>query len=453
MAVKTNLLADPAFAQGLSGLTELFAPPKASDVYAYAKARQTADETRRLADFYTLAKDPSTSRDILDRIGVGVGRFNPTSGYYAIDKSAETSRLNNAADIASREKLAADSNALDLKKFYEGDVKAGQNETVFMSPERQKRMGAAAPSVRGNIILSQGQQATLPPGTGSPVTPGKSDDEDAPAVSSQGVVIKGAEPSNSNAQLYNYKKPDGSVGTAVYDDKQGFKDTQTGVKLPGGIQTYTANLSGDKSGTGLGQTVTNNAEGQLVDLALAENTAKQLRNLLKSNPGAQGLVGQMRGTVQDVTQAGKEVGQLLNLNMAKLQKDVLEGRVDKDVAAKFANFDPSIPAANMLETLLTAQMAKVLDRDGRISNERYNQMAKALGAGGWTSNQQRTFATLDVIDNIINSQRKLLAPAAPNAAKIPAFSGAGAPTPGPTPEGPVVERWERGPDGQLRKAQ
>jgi hypothetical protein len=61
-------------------------------------------------------------------------------------------------------------------------------------------------------------------------------------------------------------------------------------------------------------------------------------------------VGAIRGTVQDVVAAGGEVGQLFDVNMKKMQEDIAAGRVDPAVVKKFANFDPNIPAVNMLET-------------------------------------------------------------------------------------------------------
>jgi hypothetical protein len=105
----------------------------------------------------------------------------------------------------------------------------------------------------------------------------------------------------------------------------------------------------------------------------------------------------------------------------------------------------------MLETLLTAQVAKLLDPNGRISNDRYAQVAKAIGAGGWTANTAKTIATLDQVDKMITDRRAILAPVRPAAAAIgqaPAAAASPAPTAGAAPE-----VWERGPDGQLRRAQ
>jgi hypothetical protein len=86
------------------------------------------------------------------------------------------------------------------------------------------------------------------------------------------------------------------------------------------------------------------ASKQLVDLALTDQTSKRLRDIVTKNPAVQGLVGAIRGTVQDVIAAGGEVGQLFDVNMKKMQEDIAAGRVDPAVAKKFANFDPNIPA-------------------------------------------------------------------------------------------------------------
>jgi hypothetical protein len=51
----------------------------------------------------------------------------------------------------------------------------------------------------------------------------------------------------------------------------------------------------------------------------------------------------------------------------------------------------------------------MLDPNGRISNDRYEQVAKALGAGGMTGNAQRTIATLDQLDRRSRPARHALA--------------------------------------------
>jgi hypothetical protein len=188
--------------------------------------------------------------------------------------------------------------------------------------------------------------------------------------------------------------------------------------LPQGTQTYSANLQGDKDATGLGTSTKNNIDQQLVDLALTESTSKALRKIVSSNPAVQGLAGHLRGTVQDVIQAGGEVGQSFNVNLSKMQAEFAAGRMDPEVAKRFGNFDPHIPATAMLETMLTAQVAKVLDPNGRISNDRYEQVSKALGAGGILGNTAKTIATLDQLDRMMADRRGILAPVRPAAAAI-----------------------------------
>jgi hypothetical protein len=322
-----------------------------------------------------------------------------------------------------------------------------------MLPEQTAAATGLPGMFRGNITANQGQTVTTPTGeviagapkplsaaevTGAILGRLPANEQRAVALAPAGVAaVNGPDGSPTNVftadsvgrtpyekdtrqpQLANYKVG-GKTGTAVFDKDAGkWKDTQTGQVIDGaGLQTYSANLQGDKDSTGLGASTKNNVDSMLVDLALTQDTSKKLREIVTNNPGSQGLVGSLRGTVQDVIQTGNEVGKLLNVNMDKMRQDIEAGRVDPAIAAKFNNFDPSIPATQMLETLLTAQVAKVLDPNGRVSNDRYEQVAKALGSGGLTGNSARTIATLDQLDKIINDRRGILAPTSPAAAKI-----------------------------------
>lgn len=462
MAVRKNgYYADPALGTAFDNLASAFATPSGTDIHGYANAAATREKAARLADLYAYAKDPGYKQELADRMGVAAGNYAPSQSYYAVDENNDTTLKTNAdTNKTTLAKAFMDNKAMEDRQALNPIIlKQGETST---QPLRLQQLAGLPPTLSGAFATAPGETITkdgvmVAAGTPKPLThsemlakiTGEQPKDDQRAVALQGVGIspivgKDGEPVNvltPNAvgskpyiddkrqpQIANFKTPDGRVGTASLDKETGvWRETQGDKQpLPPGTQTYTANLQGGKDETGLGSTAKNNIDQQLVDLTLAGSTSKQLRDIVSKNPAVQGLAGHIRGTVQDVVQAGGEVGQLFNVNMEKMKSDIAAGRVDPEVVKKF-NFDPNIPATAMLETMLTAQVAKILDPNGRISNDRYEQVSKALGAGGWTGNTAKTLATLDQLDKVIADRRGILSPVRPAAAAI------GHPAAGATP--------------------
>jgi hypothetical protein len=464
---KNGYYADPALGTAFDNLAAAFATPTGSDVYGYTRASAEREKAARLSELFANPNDPN-----FDRKNIAVGNYSPIQSFYAQDQNNSTTRRGQDVTAGTSRDVANINNAGALARQFAQPVIVGDGQNAFL-PDQTVAATGLPRMFRGNVTVNPGQQATLPDGSviaGAPKPMTNTEvagailqslpknEQRAVALAPAGVsAIVGPSGSPTNvftadsvgAQPYekdtrqpqnaNYKTPDGRTGTATMKDGKWF-DTQSGAELPQGIQTYSANLQGDKDQTGLGTGTKNNIDSMLVDLSLTESTSKSLRNIVQSNPAVQGIAGNIRGTVQDVLQAGGEVGQLFNVNMKKMEADIAAGRVDPAIAQKFANFDPNIPAAAMLETLLTAQVAKLLDPNGRISNDRYQQVAKAIGAGGWTSNTAKTLATLDQVDKMITDRRAILAPVRPDAAKIGQAPAAAA-TPAPTAGAPVIRTW------------
>lgn len=483
MAVRKNgYYADPALATAFDNLAGVFATPSGSDVYGYAKGNAEREKAARLSELFANPNDPN-----FDRKNIAAGNYTPVQSFFAQGQNDSTTRRGQDVTATSATNVANINNAGARDRELLKPVILSDGQNAFLPAQTAAATGLPG-MFRGNVTAKPGETVTLPDnstisGTPVPLTDSQVKGailQDLPQPEKRAVALQGVGVSpivsavtgkptnvltpdavgqtpysadNRQTQVANYKTADGKVGTAALDKETGvWTDTQTKQPLPQGIQTYSANLAGDKDQTGLGASTKNNIDSMLVDLSLTESTAKSLRNIVTKNPAVQGIAGNIRGTVQDVLQAGGEVGQLFNVNMAKMKADIAAGRIDPEVAKKFANFDPNIPATAMLETLLTAQVAKLLDPNGRISNDRYAQVAKAIGAGGWTSNTAKTVATLDQIDKMIGERRAILAPVRPAAAAIGQPVPGATPTPAPsTPAAPEV--WERGPDGQLRRAQ
>lgn len=464
MAIRRNsYYADPGLAAAFDNLSEVFKTPSGSDILGYTKAGAEREKAARLAWLFENPNDPH-----FDRKNIAVGNYTPIQSFYAQNQNDSTTRRNADVSAKATTDVANIQQAGALARQYAQPVVLGDGQVAVLPAQTAAATGLPA-QFRGNVTVGQGQVATTPTGEtfkGPAKPPTDAEVRGAiiqglPAAEQRAVAMQGVGVTNvvggdgkpvveftpnaagkpayvkdtSKPTIANYKTADGKVGTAALGDNGKWADTQTGVELPAGSQTYTANLQGDKNATGLGTTTNNNIDQQLVDLALTEQTSKRLRNIVSSNPAVQGLAGHIRGTVQDVLQAGGEVGQLFGQNLESVKRDIAAGRVDPKVAEKFTNYDPNIPATAMLETLLTAQVAKILDPDGRISNDRYEQVRKALGAGGAFGNTAKTIATLDELDRVMAGRRNILAPVRPDAAKIGQQPGIPAGTP------PAVRTW------------
>jgi hypothetical protein len=157
---------DPSIGAVFDNLASMFAPPKASDVYAYTKARAEKAEAERLADLYQhgTGMDETT----FDR-KAAIARGLPISGGYAgVRSTAETSRMNNAADNDRAIREAVMRDQTERYKVTNGDLRIGQNEVVQVSPERQRAMNLADPMQRGNISAAR-DETVLPAGGGAPI--------------------------------------------------------------------------------------------------------------------------------------------------------------------------------------------------------------------------------------------------------------------------------------------
>lgn len=489
---KNGYYADPALGTAFDNLAQAFATPSGADVAGYARGSAEREKAARLSDFYRLSQDPNVDRAALDRAGIGVQAFTPTQSYYAQDQNNSTTRRGQDVAAGSAANVAGINNAGELARLVAGGVTLKDGETKYLGPDAAKTMQLPE-MFRGNITAAPGATVTLPDNSviaGAPIPKTKAQAEgdiiaaleppERRAVGLQGVGVSqivdaitgkpknvltpdaaGQTPynvDNRQTQVASYKTADGKTGPGRLDpDTKKWVNTQTGVELPPDIQTYGATLTGDKDATGLGAPTNNKIDEQLLNLAMVEGTSKSLRALINANPGSQGIVGAIRGTVQDALAAGGEVAQLLNVNTKRFEADIASGRVDPEIVQKFANFDPSIPAVNMLETLLTAQMAKMYDPGGRVSNASWAIAKESIGAGGMMGNVKRMLGALDTLDNDIVNKRAMLTPVRPAAAAIRPVTPAGPPAPpisGPSAPAPTITQngftYNLQPDGSYK---
>jgi hypothetical protein len=226
-------------------------------------------------------------------------------------------------------------------------------------------------------------------------------------------------------------------------------DAQTQQPLPAGVSV--TDMPRPQGGLNeLGTGVTNNIDRQLLSIEQAAGTVERYAALVSANPGVQGLVGRIQGTLQNAIAAGGEVGQLLGYQQQELERAVANNAFSPEVIQRFNGFRTDIPAAEAMRQMLIAQIAAATTSDEQVSNRDIDRVERQIGGSDLLSNQRDTLARLAQVKQDLAARRDILgrartpgarywpggAPAAPAAPGAPA-----GPRQIQTPGGPVtIER-------------
>lgn len=270
---KNSYFNDPGLAQIGANLADLFAAPSGADAAGWAAARAKDMEAERDADRYRGIIDPNATPDQVDRFlrtmpgGVKNTYYSDDQSNatqrYGFDRAYQSSTENNAADNVRALEDRRMQEAGELQRFYATPVKAAAGETVFIPNQTQDATGFA-PILHGSQSLDELQAAVF-----RGLTPGQQQAKVMHDVPIEQIVgptgtpqfvtrndAIGQQPYTAPATsgLVNYQTQDGKSGTAIYDPSVGYKDTQTGIPLPQGVRTFTAQLSGGAKETGLAKT-------------------------------------------------------------------------------------------------------------------------------------------------------------------------------------------------------
>lgn len=467
MAIQPNRFNDPALGAAFQNIASIFAPPSAQDMVGYTTAAGKKAENERLAWLFDNPNDP-----LADRKATMAGVYAPTSSYYAVDQNTATDRR--GQDITASTALAT--NAADNTRALEAERIAGQFglADAFMTPLDQGQVQPGLPAgiasafdlpafprtdgapkplsetevkglerqdLREKGVLTDTYVLDSILGENGPV---KVDGAQGPVFMSPGEAARTgaaayvdpgtpAKPENGMAVL-----ADGTQVPAIQDTVTGrWKHAQTGQELPADVKVYdTPKPTGTNEELGVGKTTANRIDQQLTDVAIAKDTATKLRELIATSPASQGVVGWLRGTTQNVVQTGGELGEYFGGGMAEVAKAIETGAADANLAG---NFDPNIPAIEMMANLLAFQYAKTTTGE-RLSNEMLKAARTALGLEGLTANQASSLARIDMAIQQMSSQEEILRGIKKN--------GTGAPAPvapevtGDVPEGVDPADWE-----------
>lgn len=464
---------DPYLAKSVENIAGLFAPPSGSDAAGWANAAATRANAQRIAELYAGAAGDA------DRQAVMTGIYTPIQSYRALDmNNATTRRGQDLVASTSRSNNAADNErALEQTRLMEAGL-ATRNEA-----DNRTKIDTNANTVKGSTIASL--FGALNPGQTRPEVPAEiAGTIGLPQISpAQGIApkmteseVKGAErtdlrnrgvltdqmltdaimgekapvqvvgpngkpvyatpggavgqeafnaPSSAKASNGQFVLADGSRGAAVQDNASGrWRNAQTGQDLPADAQiTNMPTPQGSNADIGVDKSVANNIDKQMLDLAVAKDTAVTLRDMIAKSPAAQGVVGWLRGTAQNVLQTGGELGTYFGGQMAEIDKAIRNGAVDAKLAGAF---DPNIPAIDMMANLLAFQYAKTTTGE-RLSNEMLKNARTALGLDGLDANQANSLARIGQAINRIEAQQGILTRA--RSGGVASVSGAAPPAP------------------------
>ena len=452
MAIRQNRYNDPSLGAAFENIASIFAPASAQDLAGYATANAKKQEAERLAWLFDHPTDPNASAKAALTGAQGYGQTpqgftygvdqNNQTQRYGYDKSAETSIANNTADnnvtmrgqdITARTSTAnnaADNQRATIASMY-GPLNEGQvrpavpvevmgsvglpalpqadgrakplSETEWQAQQNERLRGTGQLSdtmLLDTIIGKQAPVQAVDATSGKPVfmAPGQ-----AARTGAEPFVNKGAQaaPENGMAVL-----ADGSQVPAVQDPTtRRWKHAQTGQELPPDIRVYkTPAPTGTNDDLGLGKTPKNNIDQQLIDVAVAKDTAVNLRDMIQKSPAAQGAVGWLRGTAQNILQTGGELGNFFGGSIKQVNDAIASGAADAELAGAF---DPNIPAIEMMANLLAFQYAKTTTGE-RLSNEMLRAARSALGLDGITANQADSVARINTAIAQMESQEGIL---------------------------------------------
>lgn len=425
MNIRANRYNDPALGAAFENIASLFAPPSAQDTAAYATAAAKKQEAERLAWLFANPNDP-----LADRKATMAGVYAPTQSYYAVDQgNAVTMRGQDVSAATTLDKARIDGQFGLANQFMTplnpGQVQPGLPGAVatqFGVPELPRAEGLPKPLSETEQLALERQQLrdsgtltdtmlldgilgdnapvkTVGP-DGKPIysTPGA-----AARTGAQAYVDAGSAPKPENGMAV---LRDGTSVPALQNVTTGrWMHAQTGVELPPDIQVYkTPAPVGSNEQIGVGKPVANGIDRQLIDVAVAKDTAIKLRNMIATAPASQGAVGWLRGTTQNVIATGGELGQFFGGGVAEVAQAIESGAADASLAGAF---DPNIPAIEMMANLLAFQYAKTTTGE-RLSNEMLRAARAALGLEGLTANQASSLARIDTAIKQMESQEEIL---------------------------------------------
>lgn len=130
---------NPQFAQAAANLSALFAPPSGADAagWATAEAKRAEAEAKRadaarLQQYHEYMTGADYDEALADRMGIGVGRYNPNQSFRAVDTQAATQRYGYDTQAQSARDVAGINNAGALQRQFAEPVILNEGQRAFL---------------------------------------------------------------------------------------------------------------------------------------------------------------------------------------------------------------------------------------------------------------------------------------------------------------------------------
>lgn len=474
---------DPALAQAFNNISAMFAPPSGGDAAGFATAAAKKAEAERLAWLFQNSADPTASAraaltgvqgygqtpagfmqtDLTNRRGQDVTAATARRGQ---DITADTTLRTNAADN-TRASVTSLYGALSpgaVRPAVPAEVAA----TVGL-PALPEVVGSSRPQTLDQWQAQQAEElkrgGTWTPDMTIDVIMGKQTPVEAlgpdgkPRFMSPGAAVRmGAQPAPDPAKagkLFRGVLPGGQQ-VPVEQRPDGLYHAQTGQRLPPEVQLFNVPTpTGTGEQVGLPTTANNTAaNNQTAEVTRALSVLDLYEQLVNENPGSIGLVGAIRGTAQNLAASAGDLAKSFGARAPQLTEaaTALQSGL-RGVAPQF--FDPAIPQAEFLQGTLAYALARTENPSGEVSRQAFERALERVKGGGLLANTPAAKAAIAANRQVLQSQLRgieTLRGQQPGRTD-PSFQPP-PPAPGAMSQQPVAsERWERGPDGNLRKVQ
>lgn len=478
---------NPALAKAFAGLGAAFGPPKASDIYAYARAQQLRDAIARQREGFAALQgqlDP-TAFNLL-RAG-GASAFKGYGGYNLANAAAQPGAtpqrlgaLYVGAGHAPTQTMQADAERIRGAMQRQQSVNAtsaannAANNARAIAVAGMRPMGPNQVMVRpdgsrtyGTSVLNPGQLQRLDPaspdsaalaGVPKPLTvdnvragalsklPTDTINRNTMAGSGVETVMGpdgkpqittradaiGAEPapkSSANPKVMMAVSQDGKViGPAIV----------VGGRLvnPQNNQPYPPDVRVTETRSDMSQITT--ATKSKFDAARTVardtlSTIQQYEDLIRNNAGAVGLAARIKGTMQNLLATGdamsKAFGGIASPVVESVNRNITAGAQLKPY------FDTSIPAAQFLQHILAYKLAQNENPQGEVSRQAFERALQTIGSG-WLDTDKSILAKMATFRKSIQSKIDAMA-ASQKGAPMP---NAAAPSPtGAAPAAPATQ--------------
>ena len=277
-------------------------PPNINEL---ASALILGDRTGELGDLMLNLAADAFGADDIRTVNAGVGAKVPMANTSLGQQRALTNNLDQETlrqQGADGRQIGALENALQQETLRQDGAFNRQMATP------QEVMGPNGPvfatqgtAVGRQPILSMDQTRAAQwqnPELAEAVTPAQRQD-----------FMLGGTPSNSPLQRSNYRAPDGSQGTALFNPNTGeLTDQATGLPLPAGAQTFATNVEGDRSGAFSDMPTA--AQNALLTRRVAVDTgAANIRDLVTrlQSPDAAALLGPIASVASFMNSARSQI--------------------------------------------------------------------------------------------------------------------------------------------------